>query len=175
MRILLCCCVILIQVCISHSVFSQKALQLTNNQSGKKKYLEAGQRVEYVLNSTGRKHKVGILESVSDSVLSIQGVAIPLHDIKSIGRRRKGSGFWAFTTSFIATGLLIDAGTPDPDPCPDCEDSGSSGDGTGIEIGMSLVFIALCINTVDRNSPKDVVKKWMLEVIDASAVPAKKK
>ena len=53
------------------------------------------------------------------------------------------------------------------DPCPDCEgDDGSNPGMAAAEIGLGLAILGLGVNTIVRNSPRDLTEKWKLEVID---------
>ena len=148
--------------------FSQKAIQLTNITSGKKQIIKEGQRVEFTT-KYDHKHYVGILHTVTVSAITIQDKTYPLDDLTSLGRRRKGSGFWAFTSGAVGAGLIIGAiANSTYDPCPDCEgDDGSNPGITAAEVGLGLAVLGLGINTVVRNSPRDLVKKWKLEIVDA--------
>ena len=151
-------------------VFSQqKDIQLTKVTTGKKQVLEEGYRVQYTLQANPKVHHVGILESVTDSLIIVQGDSIAFDQLKSLGRRRKGSGFWAFMGGFVGTGIIIGSiQSSNYDPCPSCIDGGSSGEGwTAVEIGLGVAIIGLGINTAVRNSPRDLVSKWKLEIIDS--------
>lgn len=160
----------ILSVSFIYPVFSQqKEIQLTKVTTGKMQALKKGYRVEYTLRANPKVHHVGIVESVTDSLIVVQGESIAPDQLKSLGQRRKGSGFWAFMGGFVGTGIIIGSiQSSNYDPCPSCIDEGSSGEGwTAVEIGLGAAIIGLGISTAVRNSPRDLVSKWKLEIIDS--------
>jgi hypothetical protein len=153
--------------------YNQKALQLTNTSSGRKLLLKEGHRVSYVFQ--GESKKVGVIKEITESSVIISGTTYQISDFKSIGRKRKGSGFLSYAFSFLGTGIVIGAiQNANYDPCPSCTDAGSSGgEYTVIEVGIGLAVLGLGVNTAIRNSPKDVVTKWKIEIIDLSVATSK--
>ena len=162
-------------VIICSTAYSQRALQLTNLSSGKKLFIKEGQRIVYVLKGSTSRSK-GILEKVNESSVTIAGYDFKLEELKSIGRKRKGSGFWSTSSAILGVGMIIGSiQSANSDPCPDCTDAGSSGEGwTAVEIGLGAALIGISINTTVRNSPHDVVEKWKLEIVDQATLQSNK-
>lgn len=147
--------------------FAQKAIQLTKVSTGKKHILLVGHRVEYTLKSKPQVHYIGLIDSVNETSVVIQGTKISYEELKSIGRRRKGSGFFASALGFFGAAAVVSAFKEPEDPCPSCIDSGSSGEGLTVLGGIAGAgLLGLSINTVARNSPRDLIKKWKLEIIN---------
>lgn len=65
-------------------------------------------------------------------------------------------------------GLIIGSiQSSNSDPCPNCIDAGSSGEGwTAVEIGLGVAILAVGLNGAIRNSPRNVVSKWKLEIVN---------
>lgn len=174
MRSLLFTFTITLTLCISliQSAYSQKVVQLTNNATGKTKIIKQGQRVEYTLKFNPKIHYVGVIESITEEYVTVNGKSFNKDHLNSFGRKRKGSGFLAVTSSVIGAGLIVGAiASTGDDPCSGCTDEGSSGEEwVAIEIGMGLAILGLGINTAVRNSPRDLVTKWKFEIIDAPVI-----
>jgi len=167
---ILCCVGLLVLLC-KPSAYSQKAIQLTNQTSGKKLLIKEGQRIQFTLkaDTVPSSRHVGVLNSVTESTITVDQQVVSLEQLKSIGRKRKGSGFWSVASTVVGTGLIIGSiANSSYDPCPDCEGDDDSNAGmTVVEVGLGAAFIGLGINTIVRNSPRDLVEKWKLEIIDA--------
>ncbi|MGB3779666.1 MAG: hypothetical protein WA960_14995 [Tunicatimonas sp.] len=129
-----------------------------------------GTRVVYAL--TDQSGLVtGELQEISKDSLIIDSKSISLVDLERFGRRKKGSGFWTFISSFVGGAMIGTVLAPEPDPCPSCqavivEDSGGTiGDVLLIAGGASLTAVG--INTGIKNSPKDLSSgKWVLEIVN---------
>jgi hypothetical protein len=154
----------------------QKALQLTNVSTDKKLVLKEGHRVVYFLQDNTSRN-IGIIEKVNESSVIISGEELRLDEFKSIGRKRKGSGFLATAGYTVGTLMIIGAvQNANSDPCPSCTNESSSGEGwTFVEIGLGAALFGLGVNTTIRNSPRDVVNKWKLEIVDSSTPASLKK
>lgn len=151
--------------------FSQQAIELTKVKTGKKKIILSGHRVEFRLKENPNIRLVGRIKAVSDSGFTIGDKHIPFTELKAIGRRRKGSGFLAFMSGLIGTGVIISAFSND-DPCPDCIDANTSDeDYTVLEVGIGVTILTLGVINSVNNTSFDIQKKWRLAVIDR---PAKK-
>ncbi|MBL7840594.1 MAG: hypothetical protein JNJ75_10670 [Cyclobacteriaceae bacterium] len=149
-------------------IYAQRVLQLTKVSNGKKIILKEGYRVVYILQGNTSRNK-GVIDKINESSVTIGGYDFLLSEFKAIGRKRKGSGFWSASSATLGTMFIVGAiqASQAEDPCPDCSDEGSTGEGwTAVEIGIGAALVGLSINTTTRNSPRDVVKKWKLEIID---------
>lgn len=148
-------------------IYAQRVLQLTKVSNGKKIILKEGYRVVYVLEGNTSRNR-GVIDKINESSVNIGGYDFLLSEFKAIGRKRKGSGFWSTSSAALGTMFIIGAiQATEDDPCADCTDAGSTGEGwTAAEIGIGAVLLGLSINTTIRNSPRDVVEKWKLEIID---------
>lgn len=147
-------------------IVAQQAVQLTRSTDSKKITIKEGQRVIYKLKDETKAH-IGILETVSDSSLTIDNQVIELTTFDFFGRRKKGSGFWSFFTMTVGVGMILDVAlASNHDPCPSCIDAGTTGEGwTPVQVGLGLGLIALSANTTIRNSPRDLKKKWSMEIV----------
>jgi hypothetical protein len=148
------------------NLYSQRQIQLTNLTSEKKLFLKVGDRVQYVLKEGGGA--IGVIKAINDNSIQVEDVVLETESLKSIGRRKKGAGFWAFTSSAVGVGLIIGSiQSANSDPCPNCIDAGSSGEGwTAVEIGLGVAILAVGLNGAIRNSPRNVVSKWKLEIVN---------
>jgi hypothetical protein len=162
-------------VVIGNTIYAQKSVQLTNLTSKKKILLKEGNRVSYFLQNS-KSGTIGTIDKVEVNLITISGKDVKLDEIKSIGRRRKGSGFLVSLGTFAGVGIIVGSiQSSNSDPCPDCTDGGSSGEGWVVaEVGIGAALIALSINTAVRNSRKDVVTKWKMEVIETPPVENRK-
>lgn len=166
-------CFAILFILIVQSGYSQKVVRLTKISTGKTQIIKTGQRVEYTLKKNPKPNYVGVVESISEDHLVVNGKSIAKDELKSLGRKRKGSGFW-MTSSTILGGMLIVGAisTASYDPCPSCIDAGTSGEGwTAVQIGLGATVLGLGINTMVRNSPRDLISKWKLEIVDADNKP----
>ena len=147
--------------------FSQKAIQLTKVASGKKLVILTGHRVVCSVKSES-KAMVGLVDMISENAVTIKGREILYDEIVAIGRRRKGSGFLTYMWGMMGAGMIISSFQGADDPCPNCIDEGNFGEGEAILSGITGAgLVALSFNTGVRNSPRELGKKWTLEVIDA--------
>lgn len=147
--------------------FSQKAIELTNKQSNKKRIILTNQRVVYFLKEEVTKANVGIITSITNEGFTVGDKSVAFEDLKPIGRRRKGSGFITFMASAIGVSFLVNAIVKDEDPCPDCIDEGTTGEGyTVVEAGLGVVFVGLAVLNASHNSALKLDTKWNLVVID---------
>ena len=162
-------------VVIGNTIYAQKSVQLTNLTSKKKILLKEGNRVSYFLQNS-KSGTIGTIDKVEVNLITISGKDVKLDEIKSIGRRRKGSGFLVSLGTFAGVGIIVGSiQSSNSDSCPDCTDGGSSGEGWVVaEVGIGAALIALSINTAVRNSRKDVVTKWKMEVIETPPVENRK-
>jgi len=151
--------------------YAQKAVQLTNQTSGAKQLIKEGHRIQFTLKSDMPPYPrhVGELNAITDSTITVDEQVVSLTELKTIGRKRKGSGFWSVASTVVGTGLIIGSiANSSYDPCPDCEgDDGSNAGMTIVEVGLGAAFIGLGINTIVRNSPRDLAEKWKLEIVDS--------
>jgi hypothetical protein len=146
--------------------FSQQAIELTNLKTGKKKIIVSGHRVEFRYKEKPNIRLVGRIKSISDSGFTIGDATIPFAELQAIGRRRKGSGFLAYMSGFMGTGIIISA-LSDDDPCPDCIDTNTSDqDYTALEVGFGVTILALGVVNSLNNTSLDIEEKWRLAVID---------
>ena len=149
---------------------AQKKIKLTNNNTGKERFLTEGQRVVYLLQ--GKTYgEFGILNKVEDSVLTIDNKAIAISQLNGIGRRKKGGALGGAVLLTLGTGMFINAIMPDEDPCPDCIDAGTENEGLAVvgkvlEITAATGVIYLGAKALDRNSVRDIRNRWTLEVVD---------
>jgi hypothetical protein len=151
--------------------FSQQAIELTNVKTGKKKIIVSGHRVEFRYKEKPNIRLVGRIKAISDSGFTIGEETIPFAEVKAIGRRRKGSGFLAYMSGLMGTGIIISALSND-DPCPDCIDTNTTDeDYTVLEVGIGVTILTLGVVNSLNNTSFDIEKKWRLAVIDQ---PAKK-
>ena len=151
-----------------------KRIKLTNTKN-KILYIEKGQRIQYLIKSSSPLFKntpsaVGEIQWITTDSMMVNSKSFPLSDLKSIGRKRKGSGFGAFITGAFGAIILANAVFPRPvDPCPSCTSSNvsSSDDAAGrvvqAVIGSGLAILS--INTGIRNSPRDL-KVWKIETTE---------
>lgn len=150
---------------------AQQQLKLTNLKTGKELFLKEGTRVSYTLHSTPGK-TVGKLTDIQENHIAIGGQEISLADVKSIGKRSRGTG--------LVTALLGGIGgamigqylfATEPDPCPSCR-TVIEEDHTGpwdevLFIGGGIALGALAVHTAIDNSPRKVGEgDWKLEVVD---------
>jgi hypothetical protein len=152
-----CSIAVIFALTLITDVVAQQAVQITRHTDSKKIIIKEGQRVIYKLKDESRGHK-GILETVSDSSLTIDHNVIPLSNFDFFGRKRKGSGFWSFFTMTVGVGMVLDVAlASNHDPCPSCIDAGTSGEGwTPVQVGLGLGLIALSANTTIRYSARDL-------------------
>jgi hypothetical protein len=164
------CCTLFFVCLLIQPALSQKTIQLTNLSSGKKIYLNEGKRIQYILKDG--TNFIGVIKEIQPDAITVDEKTIDPTQLKSIGQRKKGSGFLAFAAGFVGTGLIIGAiQSSNDDPCSSCYDAGSSGEGwVAVEIGLGVGIIALGINGAVRNSPRNVLTKWKLEIVEASTV-----
>lgn len=158
----------LVSLGVSQTAFSQKAIELTNVSTGKKKIILSSHRVEFIRKEKPTERLVGRINTISETGFTIGEVTIPFEEVKAIGRRRKGSGFLSFMAGAMGAGFIIGALSND-DPCPDCIDAGSTGEGyTVLEVGLGLTVLTLGVVNSLNNTALDTEKKWKLAIIDQS-------
>jgi hypothetical protein len=150
------------------SAQSQHVIRLTNNKTGRVLTIEPGQRVQ--LYKTNGTQLLGRLESVSSDgfyVIDPVSTFVSLSEVRSIGRHRSGAGILVFAMGFMGTGILIDAAQNNDEVT---EGKGLAALGTV----AGVCILALAINAVIRNSPRDVVRKWKIEIVDGQGNPTSK-
>jgi len=148
-------------------LYSQTRIKLTKTKSNKVLILERGMRVAYVIHGAAYSTR-GILMEVGKTSFVVDNKKISYSDLSAIGKRRQGSGFVQTLYSFLGAGSIVSGLSPAPTPqCNGCQNQ-SSGDGGAAAVGVLLGagFITLAINTGIKNSLKDVLVKWKLEVIE---------
>jgi len=159
-------CLLLIIISPSVQLLGQKALQLTNLNGGRKLLIQENNRVQCITNDS---RYIGTLSSITDSAIVVNGNPVLLNAIQSIGRKRRGAGFFSFAEGWIAGAMLADAifSSPNSGPsCPNCQTT--SQDNTGgpvLEALAGFGVLVLAINTAGRNSPKKL-SNWKLKVVD---------
>jgi hypothetical protein len=143
-------------------------IKLTNTKSKKEVILVKGMRVVYVLKT--KSATVGTLTEITTTGMSIDGTPIAYEDLKSLGKRKKGTGFGTFALSFFGGAIIGSVIFADnSDPCPQCQtvsvedEGGTAGNILAVVGGVTL--IALAVNTGVKNSPRDL-SIWKLEVVD---------
>jgi len=144
---------------------AQKKVRLTNKESKQEIFLEEGQRIKYILNDQDGK-VVGILKKVDSEQLVVDESTIRIVDIKAIGRKKKGSGAGTGIFAFLGGSVILISLAPGVN-CLTCQtdtNAVNSGKALGTIAGLSLAAIALHIGA--KNSPKDVSKKWQLDIVD---------
>lgn len=146
--------------------FSQQAIELTNVKIGKKKIIVSGHRVEFRFKEKPNLRLVGRIKAISDSGFTVGDATILFSELKAIGRRRKGTGFLAYMSGLMGTGIIISAFSND-DPCPDCIDTSSSDQNyTALEVGFGVTILTLGVINSLNNTSLDIEEKWRLAVID---------
>lgn len=160
-----------------HAAHSQNAIQLTNVQSGKKlKPIKTGVRLKYTIAPPQGQAVVaatGTLTALTPTTLTIGGQTINIQDIQKLGRQKKGSNFfgWALTTFGNITwiGALSSASRGSEVACANChefvEDDGGT-EGTVFLTAVGLGATYLGIRTLIKNSQKDLVSKYKLNVVE---------
>jgi hypothetical protein len=151
-----------------YNLCAQKKLKLVNLKTKKEIMITTGTRVGYVLKEYP-KLATGILTAIEANAIDIEGKRINLIDLKSIGKKKKGSGFGSFAMAVIAGSLIGSVLAPDPEPCSNCiviEENNGGTEGDVILVVAGSALIGLAINSGIKNTPKDVVKTWKLEIVD---------
>lgn len=147
--------------------FGQKKVRLSNMRSGNSILLKEGKRVEYILKDK-IESTVGILDSVQNDSLIIDGYKFNIQDLEAIGKKKKGTGFWVTTLTIFSAGWIISAITPDPDPCPNCQNVSDTNAASSVGVFVIGVgFGALAYSIASNNSPKNINNEvWLLEIIN---------
>lgn len=150
--------------------FTQKKIKLTNTKSKKEVFLTEGKRVVYVLKDKPGS-KTGILNKITADSIVVDERLLGLEELKSIGKKSKGSGFLTFLMAGFGGAMIGAALAPEPDPCQNCqtvsvEDNGGSAfKAIYAIVGLAVVIIA--INSATKNSPRNISnEKWSLEVVE---------
>ncbi len=152
---------------VSQNLYAQKKIKLTKNNSKKTLILAEGMRVSYSVN--GDTHiKKGILKKVDQTSCLVDDKTVAYQDLSRIGRKRAGSGFFQVLCAVVGVSLIKDALAPAPTPqCNGCQIEESDDSGLiAFELIGGTALVAIAINSGARNSARDVVHKWKLEVID---------
>jgi len=138
---------------------------LTNIKTQKVLLLEEGMRIAYALHGD-LTIKKGIINTIDKTFVVVDNRTLAYEDLSLIGRRRSGSGFFQFFCGFVGGGLIFSSLSPAPTPqCHGCQVESSVDTGAvvaGVLLGAGMIGVG--INSGFRNSPKDVVTKWKLEV-----------
>ncbi len=146
---------------------AQKKIKLTNNQTQKVLILEQGMRVAYLLHTSfGARN--GVIKTIDKSSVKVDDRSISYQELTAIGRRRRGSGAFQIFCGAIGGGAIGSSLVPAPTPqCTGCQVQSSNDTGAtvaGVLAGVAIIGIG--VNSIIRNTPKNVVTNWKLEVIE---------
>jgi len=147
-----------------------QTIKLTNSKNDNQLILEKGTRISYGLKDNHKLFKGELQEITQDSV-KVNDEWVAMHNIYSIGKKKKGSGFWTFISAAFGGAMIGTALAPEPDICPSCttviveDNGGTAGDIIMVAAGVGLGAIA--INTAIKNTPKTIAEdQWNLEVVE---------
>lgn len=132
------------------------------------KQIHVGSRVGCVFNAdvkyiySSLSH-LGVVKRITPDSITIDKSGIAITDIRSIGKRMRGTTVFSALLTFAGVGL-IKSGTTNNIP-----DTG--GDTASIIGGVGMIGLGIVI--IASNAPKSL-KKWKLEVVKQSAVDKKK-
>lgn len=136
-------------------LLARKKIKLIKNSGGSEIILEQGARVGYFYNKS-YKIQIGILNLISDSSIRVDERTIQLKDIKAIGPKKIGTTAFAGLNVALAgfiTGYFV---------------LGNNNTSANRTIGgiaaASLIGWNWHINR--KNLPKEIPKKWKLEIIE---------
>ncbi|MDX1830525.1 MAG: hypothetical protein R3342_13375 [Lutibacter sp.] len=141
--------------CGSFISLSQNTLKLTNKNNGKEILIKEGTRVGYFINGKSAI-RTGDLNTISDSTLKINNDMIPIHNIKAIGLRKKGTAIYSIGLAAVSGCIL-----------------GYSLGSTELSSGLKAVglissasLFTYSIHFGQKNTPKKLKKKWILTIVD---------
>src|SRR5688572_9241451 len=174
-------CLTVILLSTTTTLYAQNAIQLTNIETGKKlKPIITGSRVSYILKpapgQSGPGAITGILNEVSNTTATVNGVTFNLDNLDRIGQKKKGYGIGSMLLNGFGTALIVGAisnHTREIEPaCNGCivvtEGEDKAMAGTLLLSGIGLGLNVLGIKSIVKNSPRSL-QKWNLEVVEVES------
>ncbi|MDN5217232.1 hypothetical protein QQ020_34485 [Fulvivirgaceae bacterium BMA12] len=149
---------------------AQKKIRLTNQETGKEFFLTEGMRISYLLKDKS-KSRIGILDKIDSDTITVNNELVAIVTLKSIGQKKKGSGFGSFILGGFGSAIFFSAFTREEDPCPNCqtvsvEGEGLSAMGKALAVVGGATMMVLSAKSAVKNSLRDIQTKWELDIVE---------
>lgn len=142
-----------------------QSIWLTNKSAGRQINIRQGMRISYALKDS-HVVVVGMLQQITPDNITVDGVKVAIKDLRTIGKRKNGSGAGAALLTALGLASITAAVVGDQtDPCPQCSTQVSDRDAGGTALGFlsGAAFLAFGAHVGFNNSARNL-DKWTLTV-----------